>query len=252
MKEAMPKTINKLYGGKYHIEFDPYKHKYTLDGQVIKSVTGVLNVIAKPMLVPWAAKVTTEKINELFKPGVSYDEIQIKDMLTLAKRAHYDTKTSAGDIGSLVHKWIEQYINGNNPGELVHEEANKSAAKFVKWAQDRKVEFLLSEQMVFSPEYMFCGTFDFICRIDGKLYIGDIKTSNALHKVEMGAQLAAYKLARSEEFKDELYYGAVLVRVGKNQEEDLEVWEVEDLDPYEYIFLEALELGNAIDKVATL
>lgn len=240
--------INKLYKDTIDLTFEPYKHQYTVSGKPVRSVTGIIGIIGKPFLVPWAAKVTTERMGELFKPGVSYDEIQIKTMLDEAKRAHYNTKTNAADIGSLVHKYLEQVIKGEKPATLIHEEARNSAERFMDWVKKNKIEFILSEQVVYSKKYNYCGTLDFVCKINGKLMLGDIKTSNAIYKEEYGAQMAAYKIAREEEFEDEHYDGHILVRVGKKDAE-FETWQIDNTKPYEEIFLKALELTNAVEAV---
>ena len=244
----MSKTINHLYNDQVELIFESAKHQYTYNGNKVKSVTGILGTISKPFLVPWAAKVTTEKLAELIKPGVAYDEIQIKQMLDEAKRAHYNTKVSAGDIGTLVHNHIEKIVKNEHPGTLVHQEAANAVNRFMEWARVNQVEFLLSEQVVFSKKYNFCGTLDFVCRMNGKLMLGDIKTSNQISHIEYGAQMVAYKIARCEEFSDESYDGCILVRVGKKDAE-FETWEITDTKPFEDIFLNALALSNSIEKI---
>lgn len=246
----MSKIINHLYSGTVDVTFESLKHQYFFNGKAVKSVTGILGTINKPFLINWAAKMATEKMAELFEPGKAYDEIQIKQMLDLAKRSHYDTKVNAADIGVLVHKYIERVIKGENPGELVHEEAKNAGKRFVDWINENKVEFLLSEQMVYSVKNNYCGTLDFACKIKGKLFLGDIKTSNAIYKMEMGSQMAAYRMAREEEYPAEHYEGMILVRVGKKDAE-FETWEIEkpDFKKYEDIFLSALQLSNAIGVV---
>lgn len=246
----MTKVINHLYNNSVDLIFESAKHQYTYNGKRVKSVTGILGIISKPFLVPWAAKVTTEKMAELFKPGTTYDEIQIKSMLDESKRAHYNTKVNAGDIGSLVHNHIEQIIKKEHPGALVHVEAQNAVNRFMDWAARNEAEFLLSEQVVFSKKHNFCGTLDFVCRVSGKLYLGDIKTSNQISHVEYGAQMAAYRIARTEEFPNERYDGCILVRVGKKDAE-FEYWELsnEDVEKYEKVFLNALALSNSIDQL---
>jgi hypothetical protein len=245
----MSKIINKMYGGSVEVVFDPLKHNYSRDGVTIKSVTKVLDIISKPWLVPWAAKITTERMAELLTPGVSYDEIQLTEMLDTAKRASYSSKKSAGDIGTLVHDQVEQIIKGNPVGELIHEEANLAVKRFVNWIEQNNVHFVLSEQMVYSQKYNFCGTLDFACVINNQLVLGDLKTSNQIDKVNYGAQLAAYKLAREEEY-GEKFHRCVLVRTGK-KEGEFELWEptMEEMEKYKQIFLSALELSNNIDSL---
>jgi hypothetical protein len=241
-------TINHLYNNTVDLIFESGRHQYTYGDKKVKSVTGILGIISKPFLVPWAAKITTEKMAELLKPGVSYDEIQIKEMLETSKKAHYNAKVNAGDIGTLVHNYLSDVILKKHPGALVHQEANNAAQRFMDWVATEDVEFLLSEQVVFSKKYNFCGTLDFVCRIGDKLMLGDIKTSNQISKVEYGAQMAAYTIARQEEFPDERYDGAILIRVGKKDAE-FEAWQIDDVEPYKKIFLNCLELQNSIYEV---
>ena len=242
----MSKIINHLYGGTVDLTFEDTRHIYTINGKKVPSVTGVLRILSKPWLVPWAAKVTTEKMAELLKPGVAYDELQIKDMLDQAKRANYTIKTSAGDLGKLVHEYLENFIKGTNPSKLVHDEARNSANRFLDWVNKHKVEFLLSEQMVYSKKHNYCGTLDFVCKVEGKLLLGDIKTSNQIDLIEYPAQVAAYMIAREEEFGDK-FDGAVIVRVGKKDAE-FEMMELnyKDMTKYKKIFLDCLALTNSV------
>lgn len=238
-----------MYGGDVEVIFDPLKHQYITNGQTIKSVTKVLDIISKPWLVPWAAKITCEKMAELLTPGISYDEIQLTEMLDTAKRASYSAKKSAGDIGTLVHNQIEQIIKGNPISKLVHEEANLAVGRFLDWVNKNNVHFVMSEQVVYSRKYNFCGTLDFACVIDNKLVLGDLKTSNQIDKINYGAQLAAYRMAREEEY-GEKFHKCVLVRTGK-KEGEFELWEPSDVEmkKYKNIFLSALELSNNIDSL---
>jgi len=243
------KIVNHIYNKTIDLVFEDTRHIYTINGKKIDSVTGILKTLNKPWLVPWAAKVTTEKMAELFKPGIAYDELQIKAMLDESKRANYTIKTSAGDLGKLVHNYLEQYIKGENPGKLIHDEARNSADRFLDWVKQNDVKFLLSEQMVYSKKYNYCGTLDFACKIGDKLLLGDIKTSNQIDRVEYGAQLAAYKIAREEEFGDK-FDGCILIRIGKKDAE-FEHWKIskKNIKKYEKLFLNILKTYNSIKEV---
>ena len=243
------KIVNRMYSNKIDLVFEDARHIYTINGKKIPSVTGVLRILSKPWLVPWASKVTIEKMAELLKPGVAYDELQIKSMLDEAKRATYAIKTTAGDLGKLVHQYLEKFIKGQNPSKLVHDEARNSANRFLDWVNQNKVEFLLSEQMVYSKKYNFCGTLDFVCKIGKKLLLGDIKTSNQIDLIEYPAQMAAYMICREEEFGDK-FDGCILVRVGKKDAE-FEMMEIscKDMVKYKKIFLDCLSLTNSIAAV---
>jgi len=42
-------------GSKVILEFNPKKHWYSIDGEYVPACTTILNNIAKPALIPWAA-----------------------------------------------------------------------------------------------------------------------------------------------------------------------------------------------------
>ncbi len=66
----------------------------------------------------------------------------------------------------------------------------------------------------------------------------------------MGAQLAAYKLAREEEF-GETYTGVGIVRIDK-VDGSLQLWKFEDTKVFENTFLYALMLYKYSQKVKML
>ncbi len=94
--------------------FDEHLHVYRLNGARMYGITSVLGVIAKPMLIPWAAGQVVEWIKnnapkELVKGAYWYGVTN--KMLDEAKIAHRKKKESAGDIGKLVHKMCEDFAN---------------------------------------------------------------------------------------------------------------------------------------------
>lgn len=208
---------NKLYKGDVTLSFESFRHRYVWEekDEVIPSVTTILKVINKPALVNWASNMAVDYISEQIQPGVSYDEIELINIFKNGRKAHWQKKTDAGDIGTFVHNWIEKYINGENPGMPVNPELKVSILKFLLWVEKHDVKFLVSEQVVFSKKYKYSGTIDFICTIDGKLYIGDLKTSKGIY-AEYWIQTSAYRNARVEEYPEEDYTGQLIVRVGKD------------------------------------
>lgn len=208
---------NHLYGGEVTLSFDGFRHRYVWEeeNEEIISVTKVISVINKPALINWASNMAIDYVSSQIEPGVAYDEIQLATIFDKGRKAHYDRKVEAGNIGTLLHKWVENYIRGENPGMPVNPELKESVLKFLIWVKKHKVKFLLSEQVIFSKQYKYSGTTDFICTIDDKMYIGDLKTSNGIYP-EMFIQTSAYRNARSEEFPEEKYSGQLIVRVGKD------------------------------------
>lgn len=208
---------NKLYNGEANLNFDSNRHRYVWveENRVIKSVTSVLKVISKPALINWAANMAASHIAEQLDAGVAYDELELAAIIQGGRKAHYRKKVDAGDLGTFLHRWVEDYINGKNPGMPVNPQLKESVLKFLIWVKKHDVKFLLAEQVVFSRKYEYCGTTDFICSIDGELFIGDLKTSKGIYK-EMLIQAAAYRMARNEEYPQENYAGQLIVRIGKD------------------------------------
>lgn len=222
-----------LYNKEVELVFDSYRHTYTVTdeksgiiGEKRPSATTALGVINKPQLVNWAAKLCAETIASQLEPGKSYDELQLEAIIESGRKAHFQKKVDAGTIGSFVHKWVEDYVKGKNPSIPVNEQLATSVRKFLGWVEKHEVKFLLSEQQVYSRKYQFTGTLDFICRIDGLLYLGDLKTTSGIYP-EMLMQTAAYRFARTEEYPAEDYKGQIIVRVGKD-DGALEVGRVTD------------------------
>lgn len=211
----------KLYKGEVELVFDSFRHSYHVNDsnngkfqEKVPSVTTALSIINKPALVNWAANMAADSIAEALKPGVSYDELELQTIIEAGRKAHYQRKTDAGLTGTFVHKWVEDYIKGKNPGMPVNKNLQEAINRFLEWVNRHKVEFLLSEQQIYSRKYNYTGTLDFICKIDGKMYVGDMKTSTGIYP-EYLVQTAAYRQARTEEFPEEEYAGQLIVRVGK-------------------------------------
>ena len=126
-------------------EFQEKGHKYFLDDKPLTGVTTVLNVIAKPALIAWSAKMACEYVKANLKSLEELDQV-----LELAKIAHTRKKEDAGDIGKQVHKHIENWIKQRiNPAAAYLEEITKQEAdivnNFIKWAIDNKIKFLESD-----------------------------------------------------------------------------------------------------------
>lgn len=240
---------NKLYNGTVELNFDSFRHKYTLNGEEIKSVTKILSVIAKPALISWASNTAVNYVSNSIEPGKSYDELELHAIWEGAKKAHWEKKVEAGNLGTFLHKWVESYIKGENPGSPVNPQLERSVLEFLIWVKKHKVKFLLSEQVVYSKKYKYCGTTDFICKIDGKMYIGDLKTSSGIYP-EMLLQTAAYRQARGEEYPKENYAGQLILRIGKNGEMEFMILDDPKVNKRMLIgFISALKLSGVLDTL---
>ena len=237
--------ITKLYNGEVELEFIPEKHVYTYNGKKVDGTTGILGVINKPALMYWAVNQAVAFFINAIKPGISYDEIQLKAMAEGMKASPRKKSGDAADIGKLVHEWIESYIKGEKPTTPINEQMKNAIDSFLKWEKESGVKFVHSEKVVFSRKYNYAGTLDFIGEIDGKLLLGDFKTSKGIWD-EYWLQTSAYQQAYLEEFPESEILGQVIVRIGKDGVLEVRNSEVEDYEPNRDAFNAALTLSRRL------
>lgn len=204
-----------LYDGTVELLFDEATHSYSVDATRVDGVTGVLSVISKPALIYWAVGECLKHVEANLPLGIALDEITKSNLLKEARYAHKRTSDQAAEIGSFVHQWAEDWIAGRNPEMPVNPKIKSSVTQFIKWTSNNDIKFIHSEKLVYSKKHKYAGTFDFICEIGGKRYIGDFKSSSAIYE-EYWLQVAAYQQAYLEEFPEEKIDGAIIVRLGKD------------------------------------
>jgi hypothetical protein len=88
--------------------------------------------------------------------------------------------------------WIDEYGNA-----LYSLDVWKMILKFADFWNKYKPELVAAEYHLFSDQYEYAGTGDLIVRLNDKLWLLDIKTSNSLH-TSYDLQLAAYAKAWNE------------------------------------------------------
>lgn len=188
-------------------------------------ITKVLEVIAKPALIGWASNTNTATIKEkavYHEPTDTY--VVSSALLEEARVAHTKKKDTAGEQGTTVHAEIESYINycmnlNNGTALPIHasikEEIEKQTAEFVNWAVSNKVRFIGAEVRLYSEKLWVAGTADFLCEKDGKLMIGDVKTSNSGIYSEHFLQGTAYAHMAREMGLHEDFKGVVIVNIPK-------------------------------------
>ena len=184
--------------------------RYQLDGKPLTGVTTICGMQAKGFLVTWAA-------TEAYKDSLNLSKEEIKDVLKNKNYAHTRKSDNAKDKGTQAHDLVEEFIKNYiatkeyKSLKSEDEEVDTSIQRFFKWAIDKKVEFLGSEVSVYSREHWFAGSFDFICRIDGKLLLGDFKTSKQIDDTYF-AQGAGYIIAEEETNPNTKFDGVIIVR----------------------------------------
>jgi hypothetical protein len=203
----MPQSYE-LYGGDVVLTFDEDKHTYKINGSLVKdSISGCLKVIAKPALVGWAASAAVDHIVARMYPGMMLDEIIIKDLAKGAKVAYRQKTEDAADLGTLGHKWVEDYLkaqaeNRPTPGLPINPQLRNIAETFLQFMRDNDVQVIAAEQKVYSRKLNIAGTFDCLAKFNGKLAILDWKTGSGIYP-EYFLQMGGYDVCYTEEINPE-------------------------------------------------
>ena len=222
-----------------NFRFDEASHTYTyLDAQTgepvqtFSSVTGFLSQFKE--------KFNSDKIaaNVAKKKGVSKQSI-LKEWK--------DVSDTALNLGTIVHKWIEDYYNGTNPEMPTHPEVLNRVNRFLELYAERlhKLTPIHQEFRLFSRKWGLAGTMDALFKIGDDYYVGDWKTNKKfttdfdmkkdyfakklLYPFEdlwdnsingYSIQLSMYRLMMQEEAGFETK-GAFLVWIGPNEKPQL-------------------------------
>lgn len=111
-------------------------------------------------------------------------------------KSHSEERGKAADAGTACHEMAECFAKKRvfDPSPYNRETIEKATGAFeafTQWAQQTKLEIVASEVPLVSETYRYGGTLDCML-VDGKLSLGDYKTSNSV-RVGMLCQLAAYR-----------------------------------------------------------
>lgn len=174
--------------------------------EVYWGVTTILDVLAKPALVAWAATRTAQCAiaeADVWRSMADRHPEEAIRWLTGARFRSPAGQLSAADLGSAVHAACEQYaLSGKRPS--VHEECVPFVDSFAAWLEHHEPTFEMTECAVYNRTYGYAGTCDGIMRVGGTRLIYDIKTSRedldsrGVPKgpyPEAALQLAAYRHA---------------------------------------------------------
>lgn len=227
--------------------FNKEKHIHTLNDRPLMGVTTILSVIAKPALIQWSANMACDYILKKFeeiKYPVAIDE-QIYEWIKDARSAHRKKKESAGDWGTSVHLAIEEWIKENKEPSL-DEKGTEVFNKFKEWAIKENVKFLESEKHVYSEKLWIGGIVDLVIEMNGKKYIGDIKTSSGIYN-EAFFQMGAYNLCLEEMGEHKDISGYLVINLRKDGKMDMMI--AEDMEVNKKAFVSARDLYEIISKL---
>lgn len=178
----------------------------TDSNRIVPSVTTVAGIAHKPGLVQWAvdnvAAFAVANVDALLNRSESEGygflrwrwkgEPKLDDDPNL-RNWHSKVLNDAADLGTWFHEYVEADLTDGFTREATElwQEQMVDAWNLFKFEHD--VEALLTEQTVYNPRG-YAGTLDLIVRIDGKVYLADVKTGRGTwpeHLMQLGALGAA-------------------------------------------------------------
>lgn len=237
----MSDKISRIVFGQ-ELAFNPGRHMYTWAGEKVPGVTTILGRIAKPFLIQWSADMAAGHFLAAVKSGRNdFDAIHDD-----ARLAHAKKRNAAGDSGSNIHEYAECLFKGLPLPELKTDEAKRGVEAFHKWYDSHKIEILASERTLFSQQYYYAGTCDFVAKIDGQHVIGDFKTGKRIYN-EARLQTAAYQQALQEETSTQ-FSSRLIIRFDKLTGE-FETQEYKDFELDFAGFNAALALHKTLQKI---
>lgn len=230
---------------------------YEVDGDLLPSVTHVLQCIAKPALVGWSAKeerkIVVEAAMKLYADETVAGDLSRATFVALLEgelgrtRGHQRTLRKAADIGTGTHKLIEWHVRTAlgepvGPEPTVADESLWAFMAWQDWAKEVTLEPILCEQIVYSRQYGYAGTMDLLANVRGVPTLLDWKTGKAVYP-EAFLQSVAYQHALVEMGHAAADVGAI-VRLPKTiGDPAFEVVDVpEDFDELFATFLATLKL----------
>lgn len=164
-----------------------------------KGVTTILGAVLAKDFVSWALDCMADVLSERL-PVITQEDIEFAKLASTRKR---DT---GANTGTEAHALVETFLKGN-PVSLstASQEARNAYNAFKEWFDKVKPEVINVEEVIYSQEFEYGGTYDCMLRIADKVYLCDLKTTNASRKAPNGVyaeyfiQLGAYALAHEEQ-----------------------------------------------------
>ena len=164
----------------------------SVTGDKHPGVTSILNMLPKPFLGPWAAKMAAECAVDSLGEMVTLAVRDRQGAIDYIKNASRRYTSQRGDIGTQAHEAFEILAAGKQT--RVHPDIQPYVKHFQEFLDKWRPEFIETEGTVWCDVNRYAGSFDAVARIGDEVVMLDWKTSKDLHE-EMGLQLSAYRSA---------------------------------------------------------
>lgn len=197
-----------LYGGEHPLFFDSTSHRYFDKDKVpVLNATAANDVLAKPNLIGWAARMSAQHIRESLDGDDDRPNLDLLyEAIEEAPEAHTRYSKERMLLGTGVHKYIDKVLRHElglrkkMPPLPDHDMMRNSIRAYMRYrSKRRELAILESERIVFHPENKHCGTADFVgCYPGARYVIGDWKTGSMV-SIEAALQCASYCKAAERE-----------------------------------------------------
>lgn len=215
------------------IGYDDDTHCYTVDGEVVPSVTQILDkVLPKPALAWWSFRIGLGASLKLLQDGhLNYAEAlamhdfmevvngapareravvsedakgkeklrTIVESLAMQHKLHPNAiRDVAATRGTSIHDALAALTLGDVPTLNDYPPEDRPFVHgLIRWWMDQEPEFVHVEQIVASRVHGYAGRFDLMLRYPGSsgLVLADLKTGKAVRPDSHYRQLKAYELA---------------------------------------------------------
>lgn len=218
-------------------------HYYRVEGErdLYPGVTGALGMIAKPALIPWAAKQAAENIKAYLMANAvnrPLDALEIAKLVEEGKKAHVEAKDKAADLGTRAHAAINSLIEGGTMD--LTDDIRLPVEAFMEFVAKDYLRLERGDMKIASKVYQYGGSLDALGVENGRFVIVDFKTSSGIWQ-EYALQVAAYAKALQETYGLDYTPEALILRFGKTKPE-FEVKRVRNINACFEQFLAALKL----------
>ena len=194
-------------------------HRYEFDKKKVDlSVSKIANCYPLDFGIAagWAAKIIRQTLIQALEAGKTEIDRLEPWAKEICKAPHYVTKRAA-EIGTEVHRYVEDLAHGLEPDLSDDEDIAKCQKSLGEWFQQNIKEVIDIERRLYSKRYRIAGTADMVARLPNKeVHVIDWKGVTELSatlKPGHAGQLAAYRSMLEE--AGEQIDGAILVRFSR-------------------------------------
>ena len=158
-------------------------------------------------LIPWALRTAAEAFLKSVPTNVTIKmtDRQRQRIADAIISAPDTVRDEAGDIGTQVHDFIEQFLLTQIGQQDSYPDVNRfdknlgrACGQFMNWYERNNVKPIAMEKPIFSRQHFYSGTMDIVLSVNGKLGVWDAKTGKSPYP-EVMLQTSAYMEAYNEE-----------------------------------------------------